>query len=124
MHDRDKGGHQHTPYSRRSKREKTGTILAKGAENYTVTCTKEEKVANEMDTNPGEAPNDHNQMVPDGNTPDSVGINNPDSRFDIDPRLGEVERKIGPMDELEEVCIDEKDTTKVIRIGKNLEAAV
>ena len=64
MHDRDKGGHQHTPYSRRSKREKTGTILApkalEGEENYTVTCTEEEKVANEMDTNPGEAPNDHN----------------------------------------------------------------
>ena len=28
------------------------------------------------------------------------------------------------MDELEEVCIDEEDTTMVIKIGKNLEAAV
>ena len=28
------------------------------------------------------------------------------------------------MDELEEVCIDERDTTKVIRIRKNLEATV
>ena len=35
-----------------------------------------------------------------------------------------MERDVGPMDELEEVCIDEQDTAKVIKIGKNLEAAV
>ena len=35
-----------------------------------------------------------------------------------------MERDVGPMDELEEVCIDEQNTAKVIKIEKNLEAVV
>lgn len=133
VHDRDNGGNLHTPYSGRSKREKTRTIptskALEGAENYMVVCAEGEKMAKGMDTNPGDhrkgnAPNDHAQVVPEGNIPNSGGTDNSEGRFDIDPRLGEVERDVGPVDELEEVCIDEEDTTKVIKIGKNLEAAI
>ena len=37
---------------------------------------------------------------------------------DIDPFFGDLDREVGPMDELEEVPIDEHDTTKVIKVGK------
>ena len=63
-------------------------------------------------------------MVPNSGIPSSVGTDNSEGRFDIDPRLGDVERDVGPMDELEEVCIDEQNTAKVIKIEKILEAVV
>ena len=113
VHDRDKGGNLHTPYFGRSKGEETRTHsntptskAPDGAENYMVVCAEGEKV------------------VPESNIRSSVGTDDSKGIFDIDPRLREVERDVGPIDELEEVCIDERDTTKVIKIRKNLEAAV
>ena len=108
------------------------------AENHMVVCIEGEGVAKGVltdevmdpsDRGKNSAPADHtspytNQMVPSSGIPSSVDTDNSQSRFDIDPRFGDVERDVGPMDELEEVCIDEQDTAKVIKIGKNLEAAV
>uniref|UniRef100_A0A803QHB1 Uncharacterized protein n=1 Tax=Cannabis sativa TaxID=3483 RepID=A0A803QHB1_CANSA len=42
---------------------------------------------------------------------------------ELDPRVG-MEHIMEPMEEVEEVCIDDEDPTKVIRVGKNLPPVV
>ena len=40
--------------------------------------------------------------------------------MDIDPRFGDTE-EIGPIEDLEEVRLEEKDPTRVVKVGINLE---
>ena len=105
-----------------------------------VNWTKEEEVAKEVltdevmdscDRGENSAPVNHtsphtNQMVPSSSIPSSVSTEYDcsQSRFDIDPHLRDVERDVGPMDKQEEVCIDEQNTAKVIKIRKNVEVVV
>ena len=42
---------------------------------------------------------------------------------ELDPRVRE-NRALEPMDEIEEVCISDTDPTKLIQVGKNLNAKV
>ena len=41
---------------------------------------------------------------------------------DIDPRIGEDKSKLQAIEELEEVSIDPKDASRVVKLGKNLDA--
>ena len=40
---------------------------------------------------------------------------------DLDPRFGDFEESIGPVEDLEEVQLEEKDSTRVVKVDKNLE---
>ena len=39
----------------------------------------------------------------------------------MDPRFGDFEENVGPIEDLEEVQLDKEDPTRVIKVGKNLE---
>ena len=39
----------------------------------------------------------------------------------MDPRFGDFEENVGPVEDLEEVQLDEKDPTKIVKVGRNLE---
>ena len=67
-----------------------------------------DEVMDPSDRGENSAPTDHtsphtNQVVPNSGIPSSVGTDNSEGIFDINPHLGDVERDVGPMDELEEV---------------------
>ena len=42
---------------------------------------------------------------------------------DLDPRIGD-DRVLEPMDEIEEVCISETDSTRTVQVGKSLPADI
>ena len=44
--------------------------------------------------------------------------------MDFDPRFGDYDSEVGPMEELEEVSIDENDPTRGVKVGKKLKLEV